>query len=204
MYKTYLAALVLLVSAVFPAKAAPFENGGFDNQQIWPYVLLNVGDQLIAPWQVTKGNVDLSSSSMWQAHSEPNTMDLLGDGSTNVGEISQTFTTVPGKKYQVGFIMSGNPDALPAVKIIDAMVSNSSMTKPVRFSYDIKQHGTTRGNMKWEEHSFEFIANGASVTLSFAGSVEGGVNSGYGPILDSVAVTEKGSTEPGDDADSDC
>lgn len=198
MNKTYLAALVLLVSAVFPAKAAPFENGGFDSRTISSYVLLKVGDQMIAPWQVTKGNVDLVSSSVWQAHSSPNTMDLLGDGTASIGEISQTFTTVPGKKYQVSFAMSGNPGAAPTVKIIDVMVSDSSMVSPQRFTYDPKQHGTTLSNMKWEEHSFEFVANGTAVTLSFAGSVEGGATPGYGPALDSVTVSEKGDSGPSD------
>lgn len=187
MNKTYLAALVLLVSATLSVKAAPFENGGFDNQTIaLEGVNLHAGSQLIAPWQITKGNIDLISSSLWQAHSSPNSIDLLGDGSTSIAEISQTFSTVPGKKYQVSFAMSGNPDASPTVKIIDVMVSNSSMVSPQRFTYDQKQHGPTRTDMKWKEHSLEFVANSTTVTLSFTGSVEGGATPGYGPVLDSV------------------
>lgn len=183
----YIVGLLLSVTALM-SNSAPFSNGGFDdNPSSSDYLQLEIGSERIAPWQITKGNIELIGG-YWQHDSGKNSIDLIGT-STNIGEISQTFDTEQGKRYKVKFSLSGNPYcSSPKIKYLDVRVLNSNI-EPLIYAYDISEHKNSLSNMKWQQKEFTFVANEDSATIIFNGSHDPAMISNCGPALDSVSVT---------------
>ena len=81
-----------------------------------------------------------------------------------IGDLSQTFSTVAGKGYQISFEYRGLAiGALTNNPVIDVGLTNAnSSTAPV--------NGTLQANISlnaWQTDTFTFIATGSSSTLSF-------------------------------------
>ena len=187
---------VLLLGATASVQAATFTNGGFDDVKISHsiYENLDVSSPKISPWKVTKGNVDIITG-YWNAHAGLNSVDLLGTG-INLAEIAQTFDTIPGQKYTVNFKLSANPyGERNIVKVVKVVVGNSNMKESLKFTYDPVKNGNSANDMKWQQHSFDFIASGNYATLTFSGSVANNAISSFGPVIDSVSVVSNGNSE---------
>ena len=76
------------------------------------HTLFRVGDTDIAPWSIDSGSIDLINV-YWQHASGSYSIDLAepldnppGDAK---GTISQDLATTPGGKYDLPFMMAGNP-----------------------------------------------------------------------------------------------
>jgi len=181
-----LASAVLLSFATL-AVAAPFGNGSFESgTNPGSYTPLNTGDNSsITGWLVggAPGNGIDYIGSLWQPSDGSRSIDLNGTNlntNSSVGSISQTFDTVAGVQYQVQFDLSGNPYGGPATKTLTASAAANSQP----FSYTIGAN--TLANMMWQSNTFNFIATGASTTLTFASTT---LNSNFGPALDNVRVS---------------
>jgi choice-of-anchor C domain-containing protein len=187
---------VLLLGAAVSVQAAPFANGGFDDNPAnnIEFDEIRVGNTKIFPWKVTKGHVDLIRNH-WKNHSGQSSIDLLGTG-IREGEISQTFDTVPGRKYTVKFMLSANPNGEKNIlKIVNIFVENSNLKESLKFTYDSAKNGNSANDMKWQEHSFDFIATEKNATLIFNASVAGNTVSNFGPVIDSVSVVSNCDSE---------
>ena len=175
----FLAALIGLVLAAAPARAALFTNGSFESGPApGSFVTLYGGNTGIAGWTVGNVSIDYIGS-YWQAADGSRSIDLNGLG---VGSVSQQFDTVEGQAYRVSFSMAGNPDNLPYEKILTASAGSVS---GLDFSFNTSSAGATRADMKWTQYFFNFVALGSSTTLTFASAIGGN----YGPALDDVEVS---------------
>jgi len=175
----------LLLAVAPPAKAGvnliqngSFELGTFDSA---PFDTLSNGSTAITAWTVGGNSIDWIGT-YWQPGDGSRSLDLSGLG---LGSVSQTFKTVVGQTYTVGFVMSGNPDGGPNPKTLDVTVDGFDFTfNPAS--------GPSRSNMNWTPGSFSFIANAPSSTLTFASTTcaTGGDNAcAFGAALDKVSVS---------------
>jgi choice-of-anchor C domain-containing protein len=96
------------------------------------------------------------------------------------GGISQALALTSGKKYELSFYLSGNPDGLPTTKTVDVSVGTLNQT----YTYNIGTN--SHSNMQYALESATFIA-GTSNTLAFS-SLDGG-GSPFGPVVGGVAVS---------------
>ncbi|GHF40139.1 hypothetical protein GCM10018790_17160 [Kitasatospora xanthocidica] len=188
--RTRIAAVALLAAATtalaVPAHAAGgnralshFDDGSFESPKAPAnsFSTLSAG-QVIGPWRVTAGNVDLIGAGFWQAAEGDQSVDLNGN---TTGTIAQTFTTVPGTTYSVTYALAANPAGGPAVKTGRALIDGQDFQD---FSFD--STGKTLAAMGYVGRQFSFVAQNSSTTLTFASTVAGA----YGPVLDNVQVKE--------------
>jgi len=179
------------------ASAAPFQNGSFESGTTsGAFVEVNVGATNITGWAVTAGNVDFINT-LWTAHNGTRSIDLNGN---QLGTIAQTFDTISGHTYQVEFWLAGNTGGGPIIKTVEVDATGTG-NDPLQFTFDIAGHSTT--NMGWEQHFYNFTAQGSSTILAFASLAVnvGGLNY-YGAALDDVSITDTytppvGVPEPG-------
>ncbi|MBN8849414.1 MULTISPECIES: choice-of-anchor C family protein [unclassified Sphingomonas] len=174
--------LVLTTAAValaLPAgaNAAAFVNGSFEDG-VAPGVYTTVagGDSSsIAGWTVTGNSVDYVGS-YWPAQDGSRSIDLNGNAQ---GGIEQTFDTVAGTLYSVTFWLAGNTDGAPVTKSVLVGASGND-GKLVTFD----SSAFDRGDMGWAKYSYNFVAQNASTTLSFASQDAGP----FGAALDNVSL----------------
>ena len=184
--RTFVAAVivagVLTGAGTGAALAAPaashFDDGSFETPRVAANTFVNLGTGgTIGPWKVTAGNVDLIGDGFWQAAEGDQSVDLNGG---NAGAVSQTFTTVPGKRYTVRYSLAGNPGVGgPAMKTGKVLVDGQNFQN---FSFDTT--GKTMANMGYVTREVSFVATGATTTLTFASTLSGA----YGPVIDDVSV----------------
>jgi choice-of-anchor C domain-containing protein len=165
-------------TAMAQPKVSHFDDGSFETPKAPAnsFQTFSAG-QLIGPWQVASGTVDLIGAGFWQASEGDQSVDLNGN---NTGTVSQTFTTVPGTTYTVTYSLAGNPDAAPTVKTGNIQIGGQVFQD---FSFNVA--GKTRTNMGYVRRQVTFVATTASTTLTFASTTP---NSAAGPVLDDVTV----------------
>ena len=138
----------------------------------------------ISGWTVTSGNVDWVHTDFFQASDGDYNIDL--SGVIIAGELqSDEFATVIGLEYSLTFDMAGNPQGSPTVKSLFVDVGDASN---VAFFFDTT--GITEQNLGWIEMSLNFMATSSTSRVTF----RSGVSSGYGPLLDNVAVVPERNT----------
>ncbi|MEU0844990.1 choice-of-anchor C family protein [Streptomyces sp. NPDC005962] len=172
---------VLVGAGTGAALAAPaashFDDGSFETPRVAANTFVNVGTGgTIGPWKVAAGNVDLIGNGFWQAAEGEQSVDLNGG---NAGTVSQTFTTVPGKRYTVTYSLAGNPAGGAALKTGKVLVDGQNFQD---FSFDTT--GKTMASMGYVTREVSFVATGATTTLAFASTLSGA----YGPVIDDVTV----------------
>lgn len=158
--------------------AASLTNGSFeDGIPAGVFTTINAGDSTsIDGWTVTDGSIDYIGS-YWQSADGRKNLDMSGN---SAGTIEQTFATVVGHTYSVGFKMAGNPDSGPVVKTLD--VSAAGITQS--YSFDTTGHSKT--NMGWAPEAFSFTATSALTSLRFISTAPGF----YGAALDNVTLVD--------------
>lgn len=142
---------------------------------------LPVGDTDITGWTIINGPLDFING-WWQAADGYRSLDL--GGTPGAGGVMQTFSTTPGTSYKLSFYMSGNPDHLYDSSLKTMQVQIAGLTQD--FTFDTAIVGNNLSDMKWQFHSFQFVAISDSTTLAFINTM-GTVREG--PALDNVAVT---------------
>jgi choice-of-anchor C domain-containing protein len=180
------AALAIALLAPLAAHASPnlIADGDFSSPNGGGGFVTYSGGSSMGPWTVTGRSVDLIGG-YWQA-------PTIGGGSVDLdgnapGGVSQSISTIAGHKYEVSFMLSGNPDGGPATKTLDVSASSAS---PV-FTYT--NGANSHGNMAYAAESFTFTATGSSTTIGFA---SGDVATPYGPVIGEVSVTAANAPEP--------
>lgn len=191
--------------------AAPFQNGSFESgpwesagANGWEQGLDTVGGVntkwiditpganpallKIAGWDVMPNNVswhDLTTTGLGQ--DGVRVVDLVGGAF--VGGISQTFDTVAGTTYSVGFYATKHylyDYAVADVPLTVDVGPTPSGTQVQNYALTPSDYLFTRDS--WKQHSFRFVASGSSTTLRFYAG-EAGVGSGnLGPMIDNVSV----------------
>ena len=183
----WMAAAGLMVSAA-TATAAPFQNGGFEAGTLnnpASFDSLAPGSTAITGWTVVGDGIDYIGA-FWAAAEGSRSLDTLSCGTS--GGVSQSFDTVPGATYEVGFSLAGNPDG--GVKTLSASAAGTT----ANFTFDTA--GSSLVNMGWAAHTFNFTASAASTTLTFLGGVQGGGSSCASAALDNVSVTLRSTPTP--------
>lgn len=139
-------------NAAEPEQANLLQNGSFDNG---PEGLALTS---LPGWAVTRGTVDVIPRTAQQAADGNQSLDLIG--SPGVGTISQTFSTVSGRRY----VFSGWVAHHPGVFQAGATVSVNNQTLEPLYHSGL----TTAGNMGWAKFTREFVATASTTTLSLA------------------------------------
>lgn len=171
------AASLALACSAGSASAATILNGSFESgPNPGSFATLGTGSTAITNWTVTAGTIDYIGS-YWQAQDGVRSLDLAGN---SPGAISQTFATTYGHGYRISYWIGRNPDggSNPRTGFIDVGGGQT------QFLYS---GSGSRANMQWELETFDFVANGASTTLTFAAD-PATAGQFFGPALDNVAI----------------
>jgi choice-of-anchor C domain-containing protein len=163
-------------------QAAPmvshFDDGSFE-YPVTPYPFTNyTTGKSIGPWRVTKGSVETINGGYWQPAEGTQSIDLNGE---DVGAVSQTFTTTPGRTYTVTYSLAGNPVG-GHVKTGRVLVDGQDVQN---FSFDTT--GKSFTNMGWIKRQVTFVATDTTTTLTFDSTTT--QDPPYGPAIDDVQVT---------------
>ncbi len=181
--------LAVFAFALVMSAMAAIDNGSFETGPIpGSFTTLNAPNTSINNWSVNSGSIDYIGS-YWQASNGSfRSIDMNG---LAAGSISQALTTVAGATYDITFDLSGNPDSRPSGdslwspsnKVIAVSATGAS---PQNFSYDTGSKTNTKADMRWEGHTYSFVATGTSTILTFVSIIPGA----FGPALDNVSITE--------------
>jgi choice-of-anchor C domain-containing protein len=173
----------LLINGSFEEGPDPLGGEGY-------FLILVAGSRQIVGWQVTKSTIDYKCG-YFVTPAGTRSIDL--DGTPGPGAIAQTFVTIPGRRYEVSFYMSGNPEGNPyisseyRVKVMGVRAANDHGV----FYFDTTGH--TRDNMGWRHEVWSFTAVAETTTLEFLSLSSPSSTSGplyYGPVIDDVCVRE--------------
>jgi len=130
----------------------------------------------IQHWEVVRENVDVVGT-YWQQINGKKSIDLAGIPGS--GAIQQTFSTIPGRRYEVNFFIAGNPACDNPYK--QMRYSAAGQYKDI----STNTKGKSLQNMGWKKITWSFTANSSRTTLKFE-SV--GPNRYCGMALDNVSV----------------
>jgi choice-of-anchor C domain-containing protein len=155
-----------------------FTNGSFETGS-GPETKLG-GNTTITGWLVLAHSIDWTSSSYWQPQQGVHAVDLSG---TAAGGVSQTFDTIAGNSYQVGFYIAGNMEGSPVIKHMQVVASGNSAQV---YTFDTTGH--SHSSMGWHAESYLFSAAGSSTALEFRSQD----SLSWGPFLDNVSVQDLG------------
>jgi choice-of-anchor C domain-containing protein len=184
-------AVVASVALAGSALAADFSNGSFETGSFVNggsgFETLSAGSNALAPWTVGLGGVDWIST-YWNAEAGSYSLDM---NATSAGSISQTFDTVAGATYSVGFWLSGNPACGAGTKTLTVQATGGSSAS---YSYDVTTNLNSSQSpftITYQHEGYTFTASGTSTTLTFTGDPSAGA---CGPVLDNVSVTAAATT----------
>ncbi len=168
------------------------QNGGFETYALpeseWDHFfgldfdIVPAGSTDLTSWSVFGETIDYIAT-YWPAGEGVRSLDLTG--TPGDGGIRQAFVTVPGRTYQVSFLMSGNPVGGVMTQSMRVRVANVER----HFIYDHTVNQNSLSDMQWVPRQFSFVATADLTELEFFSTPE----SGYvGPTLDGVRVMELG------------
>ncbi len=171
--------LLSLAFCMFSAASSPVSaqiNGSFEvGLDPGAFTMVSAGQNNITGWKVDLGSIDYIGT-LWAASDGSRSLDMNGAGP---GQISQTFSTLPGYLYMVTFDMSANPGGtLTKVISVSANGANTEF-------YEYVAGTNTTTDMQWAPKTFTFTATASETVLTFA-SLSGGSE---GPALDNVQVS---------------
>jgi Protein of unknown function (DUF642) len=197
-----LGALASAVCTPLAAQAALFTNGGFESPGLASGARSDIGVPGLAPtgWTAggTLGNQALFYESTgafagFAAKDGSNAVGFGGNGTTGAS-ISQLFDTVAGATYTVSFFTTAQQLGAGAQSYrAEALAGNSTNI----LGTDV---GVIPELNSWINHTFSFVAAGASSTLRFTDTSNGTAAAGINWALDAVSVSGQAPTglpEPG-------
>ena len=138
------------------------------------------------PWSVDLGSIGIHANEFVTLDGIGNVVDLNG---TRSGSLYQAISTVPGKKYTVRFLMSGNwttnPDKPRGLSLRFGNERMSwTMTRPA---------GWSKANMGWQVRTAEFVAASITSGLRFSSDSPGMPD---GAVISRIEVRAE-ATQPG-------
>jgi choice-of-anchor C domain-containing protein len=140
------------------------------------FVRYPAGTQL-GPWTVTTGNVDLTTTALWQAAEGRQSLDLDGDAP---GAVARTIATTPLLTYRITYALAGNYVGAPAVKTGEVRANGKVIQE---MSFDTT--GRYRDSMGYLRQTAYVLAKSSSLRLEFASTTTPG---DFGPVIDDVRV----------------
>lgn len=158
-------------------KDAPaLSNGGFEDPSVsTTFIPLPGGSDQLNGWAIGGAGVD-HIGNYWQASEGDQSLDM---SNLDAGSISRELTgLMVGREYTVYFDMAGNPDGGP--NFVQLKVSAAGEVQ----GYSFNTAGHSKAAMGWEQHSFTFVADSTTETLTFTSLT----NTPYGPALDNVRI----------------
>jgi choice-of-anchor C domain-containing protein len=177
-----LCGLLFLVGASVSSSASAnlLGNSAFEIRPAGSGLILavDIPPRSINSWDLTAGSIDWTGPGLLQPAEGTYSVDLEGRQADGAGVLEQTFPTVVGRTYEVGFAFAGNNGGGAVVKQLEVTVD------AVVDIFNFDTTGTTTQNMGWVCERTAFTATGASATLSF----ESLLNSGFGPQIDLTSV----------------
>jgi hypothetical protein len=188
--KLLVASAAVALLAPVSAHANLITNGSFESPNIGQAWYMEYGSNIGQPnyggptidgWTINANtNVDIVSAlgapGGAPAAAGNQYLDLVGTGST--GGISETFSTVAGQTYNLGFDFGNNPWSTSTASAL-ITVSLNGLTA------NVTHNTSTMNNIDWTPFGMTFVGNGGQMTLSFLNTVGG--NSG-GVLLDAINV----------------
>jgi hypothetical protein len=177
MKKRILCAALAGVTLAIPSAASAnlILNGGFENPSPTSPYQYRTGTQ-ITDWNISSthnGVVQFDSS--YQPVGVPNYSVQLESGGSSPDSISQTVSTVPGATYFVSFMLAA----------WNGNVSSMNVT------IDSFAHNYISSSQTYTSHSFSFVADDASATLTF---VNAGTYAVSYPQIDNVSMVPEPTT----------
>jgi cytochrome c peroxidase len=141
-------------------------DGDFNETSFPTGASLLAAPQKFGPWTVDLGSVGLHADEFDTPDGLGNVIDLNG---TRSGSLYQPISTVPGKKYTVSFLVSGNwntnPDRPRALSLrFGSQKISWSLNRPA---------GWSKTNMQWQVRSAEFTATSKTSGLRFSSDSPG-------------------------------
>jgi hypothetical protein len=170
------AALLMLPPAPAPAPAPVFRDGFESPAAAGQFQRFGAGSRL-GPWTVTAGDVDLSTTRLWQTPEGRQNLDL--DGDVN-GAVSATIPVRPLTTYRISFSLAGNPAAGPRVKTGEVRVDGRTA---LPFTFDTSL--TSLSRMAFTTRALYVFALTGHLRLDFASTTR---PAGWGPVIDDVRV----------------
>jgi hypothetical protein len=168
-----------LVTTAPPAAAGtgPVFHDGFESPAVSGQFQRYPAGAHLGPWTVTGGDVDLSSTDLWQVGEGRQNLDLDGDAN---GRVATTFAVKPLTTYRISYALAGNPAAAPLVKTGEVRVDDKVVQ---RFSFDTGR--TSLSTMDFGRRAVYVFALTGRMRLEFASTT---APAGWGPVIDDVRV----------------
>ncbi len=141
-------------------------DGDFNETAFTPGSSLLAAPKKFGPWTVDLGNVGLHVGEFDTPDGLGNVIDLNG---TRSGSLYQSISTVPGKKYTVRFLVSGNWNTNP-----DRPRAMSLRFGNEKVSWTLSRPaGWSKTNMQWQARSAEFTATATTTGVRFSSDSPG-------------------------------
>ena len=172
--------LLVLIASASPAAAANLVGNGRLEMTPDPAAgtaILAPSSTALAPWVVSRGDVEEIGSFYWAAADGGCSLALNG---TTAGGVSQSFATIPGGLYGLEFSLSGDAFSTPVLKHLRVAAAGAAND----YTFDVTP--AWDWNMGWQRKSWQFTAVSTTTTLEFY-SLDTGTNTG--PAIDSVVVS---------------
>jgi choice-of-anchor C domain-containing protein len=172
-------------SAPAPADGSLVPTGGFeppDVDEVSGYdTYTAAAHPRLGAWTIAAGSVDLIGAGWEDAKQGKQYLDLNGnDGDGTAATLTQTLHTTAGRRYQLEFLLAGNPHGDPPVKNLDVQLG----TVTGSFSTD----AATGDTLNWRRVSMRADACSASTVLTFTSRTQGQ----RGPLIDAVSLVDVG------------
>lgn len=185
---------LLVIAAAFPcatAKAELITNGSFEMPAIpsGSFRIYSAGDASITGWTIVSGSVDLVSTALFRSFDGNQSLDLAGNGP---GVIQQSFATIVGRTYALGFAYANNPPGNTSSS--SAVVSVIGQGGATLLSQAISHGGSTSAQMNYQLFAATFTAISTTTTLRFTSTDPSSRSTGI--VLDRVSVTVVATPEP--------
>lgn len=165
-----------IIDATYGVGAGSFELGNFVNNGI-DFMSLAPGATTITGWTVggPGGGIDWLTTPGWGADTGSKSVDLQLYGNNS---ISTSIPTITGNVYSLSFGAAANTAYITNTGVVSAgSLVNHVFT--AAFSNNFS-------NQSFTPSTFLFNATGPTTTITFQGT---GLNTQYGPVIDSVSVS---------------
>jgi hypothetical protein len=175
------------ISAV--PEPGPFANGSFETPvERDASTSIATGTPTLTRWTIDSGAVYLWNAASFtgaEVHASNGNQFLTLQNGGALASISQTFTTIPGRQYQVSFDLSAlttKPQSDLQLKVRVGSVTNRVFTLPPTDS------NPACHTMPWTPEKLRFTATSAFTTLSFSNQTQSASDGNWGLALDNVTV----------------
>jgi choice-of-anchor C domain-containing protein len=172
-----LTAAMVVTAPPAAATTGPVFHDGFESPAVSGQFQRYPAGTRLGRWTVTRGDVDLATTRLWQVSEGRQNLDL--DGAAN-GAVTTTFPVKALTTYRISYALAGNPAAAPLLKTGEVLVNGRTAQ---RFSFDTGQ--TSLSRMDFGRRALYVFSLTGQMSLEFASTT---APAGWGPVLDDVRV----------------